>query len=147
MLHKQYLLSELFVLENSQSTRKPLHPPPLKTKSRLKREGAYVYLWLLYGSSVQFSCSVMSDSLRPHGLRHARPPCPSPTPGVCPSPTSQPWENISNFSQFFRAFITQRVEKHCYTFLFFKLINLSLAVLGLHCCAVIPWLRQARAAL
>ena len=39
--------------------------------------------------SVQFSCSVMSDSLRPHELQHARPPCPSPTPGVysnsCPS--------------------------------------------------------------
>ena len=33
--------------------------------------------------SVQFSCSVMSDSLRPYGLRHARPPCPSPTPGAC----------------------------------------------------------------
>ena len=33
-------------------------------------------------SSVQFSRSVVSDSLRPHGLRHARPPCPSPTPGV-----------------------------------------------------------------
>ena len=33
-------------------------------------------------SSVQFSHSVMSDSLRPHGLQHARPPCPSPTPGV-----------------------------------------------------------------
>ena len=33
-------------------------------------------------SSVQFSCSVMSDSLWPHGLQHARPPCPSPTPGV-----------------------------------------------------------------
>ena len=32
--------------------------------------------------SVQFSCSVMSDSLHPHGLQHARPPCPSPTPGV-----------------------------------------------------------------
>ena len=32
--------------------------------------------------SVQFSCSVMSDSLRPHELRHARPPCPSPTPRV-----------------------------------------------------------------
>ena len=31
-------------------------------------------------SSVQFSCSVMSNSLRPHGLHHARPPCPSPTP-------------------------------------------------------------------
>ena len=30
----------------------------------------------------QFSCSVVSDSLWPHGLQHARPPCPSPTPGV-----------------------------------------------------------------
>ena len=39
--------------------------------------------------SVQFSCSVMSNSLRPHELQHARPPCPSPTPRVhsnsCPS--------------------------------------------------------------
>ena len=33
-------------------------------------------------SSVQLSHSVMSDSLRPHELQHARPPCPSPTPGV-----------------------------------------------------------------
>ena len=32
--------------------------------------------------SVQFSSSVMSDSLRPHELQHTRPPCPSPTPGV-----------------------------------------------------------------
>ena len=40
-------------------------------------------------SSVQFSHSVVSDSLRPHGLQHARLPCPSPTPRVysnsCPS--------------------------------------------------------------
>ena len=39
--------------------------------------------------SVQFSCSVVSDSLQPHESRHARPACPSPTPGVhsnsCPS--------------------------------------------------------------
>ena len=32
--------------------------------------------------SVQFSCSVMSDSLRPHESQHTRPPCPSPPPGV-----------------------------------------------------------------
>ena len=40
-------------------------------------------------SSVQFSRSVVSDSLRPHESQHARPSCPSPTPGVhsdsCPS--------------------------------------------------------------
>ena len=30
-----------------------------------------------------FSCSVMSNSLRPHGLLHVRFPCPSPSPGVC----------------------------------------------------------------
>ena len=33
-------------------------------------------------SSVQFSRSVVSDSLRPHESQHTRPPCPSPTPGV-----------------------------------------------------------------
>ena len=33
-------------------------------------------------NSVQFSCSVMSNSLRPHKLQHARPPCPPPTPRV-----------------------------------------------------------------
>ena len=42
-----------------------------------------------YALSVQFSRSVVSNSLRPHGLQHARPPCPSPTPRVysnsCPS--------------------------------------------------------------
>ena len=32
-------------------------------------------------SSVQFSCSVMSDSLQPHEPQHTRPPCPSPTHG------------------------------------------------------------------
>ena len=37
-------------------------------------------------SSVPFSRSVVSDCLRPHGLQHARPPCPSPTPGVYPNP-------------------------------------------------------------
>ena len=33
-----------------------------------------------YGSVSQFSRSVVSESLRPHGLQHARPTCPSPTP-------------------------------------------------------------------
>ena len=37
-------------------------------------------------SSVQFSPSVMFDSFQHHGLQHARPPCPSPTPGVHANP-------------------------------------------------------------
>ena len=44
----------------------------LKKNSKLEKKG-----------SVQFSCSVTSDSLWPHGLQHARLPCPSPTPGAC----------------------------------------------------------------
>ena len=47
------------------------------------------YTWDTHFSSVQFSHSVMSDSLQPHESQHARLPCPSPTPGVysnsCPS--------------------------------------------------------------
>ena len=39
------------------------------------------WFFVLY-FSVQFSCSVMSNSLRPHRMWHARPPCPSPTPRV-----------------------------------------------------------------
>ena len=38
--------------------------------------------WGVHRCSVQFSYSVMSDSLQPHGLQHAKPPCPSPTHGV-----------------------------------------------------------------
>ena len=61
----------------------------------------YVHLWLThvdiwqkptkYCKTVQFSPSVVSDSLWPHGLQHSRPPCPSPTPGFYPNscPLSQ----------------------------------------------------------
>ena len=42
-------------------------------------------------SSLQFSCSVVSNSLWPHGLQHARPPCPSPTPRVHPNPCPLSW--------------------------------------------------------
>ena len=42
-------------------------------------------------SSVQFSPSVVSDSLRPHEPQHTRPPCPSPTPGVHPNPCPSSW--------------------------------------------------------
>ena len=45
----------------------------------------------LMEESDQISHSVVSDSLRPHESQHARPPCPSPTPGVHPDsrPSSQ----------------------------------------------------------
>ena len=58
----------------------------------------YIFIYLfVYQSiclslySVQFSHLVTSDSLWPHGLQHARPPCPSPTPGACSNscPSSQ----------------------------------------------------------
>ena len=54
----------------------------------IQRSAVYVNVCML-ACSVQFSHSVMSNSLWPHGLQHARPPCPSPAPGVytnsCPS--------------------------------------------------------------
>ena len=40
---------------------------------------------------VQFSCSVMSDSLQPHGLQHTRLPCPSLSPGACSNSCSLSW--------------------------------------------------------
>ena len=55
-------------------------------------------------SSVQFSCSVVSDFLRPHGLQHVRLRCPSPTPGVysnlCPSSQSCHSTNSSSVIPF-----------------------------------------------
>ena len=42
---------------------------------------SFSYIWFQF-SSVQFSLSVVSDSLQPHESQQARPPCPSPSPGV-----------------------------------------------------------------
>ena len=60
----------------------PRSPWVLMSKPKLNHT---VHAW----PSVQFSRSVVSESLRPHELQHARPPCPSQTPGVhsnsCPS--------------------------------------------------------------
>ena len=52
--------------------------------------GRFFTLWGT--SSIQFNCSVVSDSLRPHESQHARPPCPSPSPRVhSNSRPSSPW--------------------------------------------------------
>ena len=63
-------------------------------------------------SSVQYSRSIVSDSLQPHGLQHARPPCPSPTPGLYSNscPLSQ-WchptisSSVILFSSHFQSFL------------------------------------------
>ena len=66
----------------------PLRPalPPRLPQSTLR---AVFTCFFGYFNSVQFSRSVVSNSLRPHESQHTRPPCPSPTPGVhsdsCPS--------------------------------------------------------------
>ena len=49
-------------------------------------EGGLPCIFQTIGNILQFSHSVVSDSLRPHEPRHVRPPCPSPTPGVHPNP-------------------------------------------------------------
>ena len=65
--------------------------------------GRWFTIWatreVLLLSSVQFSRSVVSNFLRPHGLQHARPPCPSTTPGVYPDscPLSQWCHPIISF--------------------------------------------------
>ena len=54
--------------------------------------------YMMY-SAVQFNCSVVSDSLQPHGLQHPRPPCPSPTPRVhSDSGPSSQWCHPSSVS-------------------------------------------------
>ena len=52
--------------------------------------------------SLVFSCSVLSDSLRSHGLQHARLPCPSPSPGACSNSCPLSWwcHPIISFSVF-----------------------------------------------
>ena len=56
---------------------------------------------LIIISSVQFRCSVVSNSLRPHESQHARPPCPSPTPRV--------YSNSCPFSQWCHPTISSSV--------------------------------------
>ena len=66
---------------------------------------------VLFHISVQFSRSVMSDSLWPHGLQHARPPCPSPTPGAYSNSCPLSWwchptisASVAPFSSYLQSF-------------------------------------------
>ena len=63
-----------------------------------------ILMYKLYISSVQFSHSVVSDSLRPHESEHTRPPCPWPTPRVYTNPCPSSWwchPTISSFATSF----------------------------------------------
>ena len=65
----------------SESFYKPLiHQRPDRMETTYHRNIMKLTTWII--SSVQFSRSVLSDSLRPHESQHAMPPCSSPTPGV-----------------------------------------------------------------
>ena len=86
----------------------------------VKRQLSHLYRYrpVLLGlcfSSVQFSRSVMSDSLWPHKLQHARPPCPSPTSGVhSNSDPSSRWchptisSSVIPFSSYLQSFQASR---------------------------------------
>ena len=76
---------------------------------------AYCAFPLIYSYvSVQFSHSVVSNSLWPHGLQHARLPCPSPTPGACSNSCPLSWwcdptisSTVIPFSSCLRYFLAQ----------------------------------------
>ena len=72
----------------------PSPPPSILPRIRVFSNESIKKIWCTYThngtfSSVQFSRSIVSNSLQPHESQHARPSCPSPTPGVhsdsCPS--------------------------------------------------------------
>jgi len=68
--------AQSFLRESSNST--PRYIPGKNKYTNFKR-----YTHPNVHQSIQFSCSVLSNSLLPHGLQHARLSCPSPTPGAC----------------------------------------------------------------
>ena len=86
-----WLTSSFFKPElRSYSLRKAFFKPQIWyiiSYSKFSLHSIFPFLW--HFSSVQFSGSVVSNSLRSHESQHTRPPCPSPTPGVhsnsCPS--------------------------------------------------------------
>ena len=83
-LNFNHTLHSSFTLQLQMALLLALSPSLIQTLS------FWLWIWTsmtlcLGHCSVQFSHSVMSDSLWPHGLQHTRPPCPLPTPGVYPN--------------------------------------------------------------
>ena len=58
----------------------PVYQEPIRNRGFMRNKKQHKRILKSNVPWHQFSCSVMSDSLRPHGLQHARLPCPSPTP-------------------------------------------------------------------
>ena len=78
----------------------------------LSNYGTLVKTKKLTFSSVQFSCSVMPNSLWPHGLQHAKLSCPSPTPGACSNSCPSSWwchptisSSVVSFCSCFQSFL------------------------------------------
>ena len=81
------------ILKSEKSGRKTANPIPKAQRNVKSRDNSAeeiegsIFLLLAIGIdsqfSHQFSCSVVSDSLRAHGLQQARLPCPSPAPETC----------------------------------------------------------------
>ena len=97
----EYLLRE---------NKNPAHPKQNRRKWKEKEERN---LTLCSTTSVQFSCSVVFNTLWAHEWQHARPPCPSPTPGVYTYSCSLSWWchptisfSVISFSSFPQSFLT-----------------------------------------
>ena len=93
----------------------PSVPGRVYPSVRIWGEGWFVWVThsdsILLVSSVQFSYSVVSDSLPPQGLQYARPPCLSPTPGVYSNSCPLSWwchptisSSVIPFSSHFQSF-------------------------------------------
>ena len=90
----QARILEWVVMPSSRRPSRPRDQTRISCISCISRQIRYCWatgeasVYLTQFSSIQFSLPVMSHSLRPHELQHARPPCPSPTPGahsnLCP---------------------------------------------------------------
>ena len=73
---------------------KKQNSPPTHVKAFRKigkMGGILIVIYSNYRIPIQFSRSVVSDSLRSHESQHSRPPCPSPTPGVYSNSCSSSW--------------------------------------------------------
>ena len=106
LIYPQQIITCLLFSDLSRKYRKGLvlshlwHPEPCLTINRhpkniwnmwkIEVKDKDYHYFSLY-DSVQFSHSVVSDSLTPHGLQHDRPPCPSLTPEVYPNPCASSW--------------------------------------------------------